>query len=81
MPNEMHELSDELAAAVSRAENLIQKGQTQVERTRRRIQETQLVIGFHRSIHRKREKTEEAVSSRLNPVTGARSSPAFRKVL
>jgi len=77
----MHELSDELAAAVSRAENLIQKGQTQVERTRRRIQETQLVIGFHRSIHRKRETTEEAVSSRLNPVTGARSSPAFRKVL
>jgi len=78
----MRDLSDELAATVSRAENLIQKGQTQLERTRRRIQETQLVIGFHRSIHRKRETTAEAVPSRLNPVMdSARSSPAFRKFL
>lgn len=48
----------ELAAKVSKAEKLIQKGQVQVERTRRRIQETQLVIGFHRSIHKKRESIE-----------------------
>jgi hypothetical protein len=59
MAQDFYELSlQELAAKVSKAEGLIQKGQMQVERTRRRIQETQLVIGFHRSIHGKRESIE-----------------------
>ena len=59
MAQDFYELSiQELAAKVSKAESLIQKGQMQVERTRRRIQETQLVIGFYRSNHRKRESME-----------------------
>ncbi len=59
MAQDFYELSvEELAAKVSKAESLIQKGQMQVERTRRRIQETQLVIHFHRSIHRKRGSIE-----------------------
>ena len=59
MAQDFYELSvQELVAKVSKAENLIQKGRRQVERTRRRIQETQLVICFHRSIHRKRESME-----------------------
>ena len=59
MAQDFWELSiQELAAKVSKAESLIQKGHMQVERTRRRIQQTQLVIGFHKSILRKRESIE-----------------------
>ena len=59
MAQDFCELSaQELAAKVSKAESLIRKGQMQVERTRRRILETQLVLGFHRTIHRKQESIE-----------------------